>query len=201
MGVCDCEGETILVASVDGGLLFCVTVEDGASRTWARFAEASWAPFDLDNALRIQSGEDPIEQPQAPRARGKGRAPSRQVEDCDEEVQLHHERLAAGIALEQRCMSILAIAFEQLHQKAQLPIAAFAGRYLDGRKESAAVTAGLLKAIAGGCGDLGGRESDMRETLRAYGVVLPRGALTAVLKIAIMLGCPYRESAFHFCFL
>ena len=190
MGVCDCEGETILVACVDGGLLFCVTVADGASRTWARFAEASWAPFDLDNALRIQSGEDPIEQPQAPRARGKGRGPSRQVEDCDDVVQEHHERLAAGVVAEQRCMSILAIAFEQLHQKAQLPNAAFAGRYLEGRKETAAVTAGLLKAIAGGCGDLGGRERDMRETLRAYGVVLPRGALTAVLRIFLLLGCP-----------
>ena len=190
MGVCDCEGETILVASVDGGLLFCVTVDDGASRTWARFAEASWAPFDLDNALRIQSGEEPIERPQAPRARGKGRGPSRQVEDCDDVVQEHHERLAAGVVAEQRCMSILAIAFEQLHQKAQLPNAAFAGRYLEGRKETAAVTAGLLKAIAGGCGDLGGRERDMRETLRTYGVVLPRGALTAVLRIFLLLGCP-----------
>ena len=190
MGVCDCEGETILVASIDGGLLFCVTVEDGATRTWARFAEASWAPFDLDNALRIQSGEDPVEQPQAPRARGKGRAPSRQVEDCGDVVQEHHERLAAGVVAEQRCMSILAIAFEQLHTKAQLPNAAFAGRYLEGRKETAAVTAGLLKAIAGGCGDLGGRERDMRETLRAYGVVLPRGALTAVLRIFLLLGCP-----------
>ena len=190
MGVCDCEGETILVACVDGGLLFCVTVADGASRTWARFAEASWAPFDLDNALRIQSGEDPIEQPQAPRARGKGRGPSRHVEDGDDVVQEHHERLAAGVVAEQRCMSILAIAFEQLHQKAQLPNTAFAGRYLEGRKETAAVTAGLLKAIAAGCGDLGGRERDMRETLRTYGVVLPRGALTAVLRIFLLLGCP-----------
>jgi hypothetical protein len=190
MGVCDCEGETILVACVDGGLLFCVTVEDGGSRTWARFAEASWAPFDLDNALRIQTGEEPIERPQAPRARGKGRGPSRQVEDCDDVVQEHHERLAAGVVAEQRCMSILAIAFEQLHQKAQLPNAAFAGRYLEGRKDTAAVTAGLLKAIAGGCGDLGGRERDMRETLRKYGVVLPRGALTAVLRIFLLLGCP-----------
>ena len=52
MGVCDCEGETILVACVHGGLLFCVTINDGASRTWARFGEAqAGADADADEVI------------------------------------------------------------------------------------------------------------------------------------------------------
>ena len=50
--------------------------------------------------------------------------------------------------------------------------------------------AGLLYAAAHGCLSLGGREKDMLAALRTYGVVLPPGALSGVLRLFLLLGCP-----------
>ena len=63
MGVCDCEGETILVACVHGGLLFCVTINYGASRTWARFGEAqALQALDADIEKIIAAARDTARQ-------------------------------------------------------------------------------------------------------------------------------------------
>lgn len=188
MGVCDCDGQTILVACVDGGLLYSVTVGVGAARRWICFPEPSWEGcFDVDRALRIAQGE--VVEPQAPPARTTVRARPPQVDDRDDEVQEHRARLAEGVVVESVNLSILKTCFEQLHLKALLPNPAFAGDY-QGRKYITVVVPGLLKAIAGGCGDLGGREKDMLKQLKEYGVVLPKGALSAVLRLFRLLGCP-----------
>jgi len=54
-----------------------------------------------------------------------------------------------------------------------------------------AVTAGLLKFLREGGGNLGGREKDILDALKEVRVVLPRGALSCVFQCYRALGCPF----------
>ncbi len=185
MGVCPCGDTRILVACLDGGLAFIV----GSPEGWICIFEPSWtAAVDLDVALRGREGGARVGGPPL-KAKGKARGKARRDEDSDEEVREHHARLSEGLVPTPEDLKILRICFAQLSREAWLPNPNLAGNY-KGREDLDLVTAGLLQAIANGCGNLGGREMDMLAQLRRYGVVLPQGALSRVLRLFILLGCP-----------
>ena len=191
MGVCDCGDATILVSGLDGGLAFNIRTKEG----WTCVLEPrpSWTtPMDLDAELGGRHGRA-----SKPRARARAghepsarpRARARHVEEFDDEVREHHARLCQGVTAESDGLELLEISFKELSREARLPHDCFEGNHKS-RKDLDAVVAGLLYAVACGCGNLGGRESDMLAQLRRYGVVLPPGALSGVLRLFYLLGCP-----------
>lgn len=202
LGVCDLGDSLVLLGGIDGGLAFLVGTQDG----WTYVLERDWgAHVDLDARLGGESSSanpnaqqgrrEPAQREQAQSTQSskapgsKARGKARRADNSDEELQEHYMRLTAGLSVQPRGLEILAIAFAQLVREAMLPHANFAGNY-KGREHLSMVADGLLRAIASGCGNLGGREMDMRTQLRAHGVVMPRGALSGVLRLFHLLGCP-----------
>ncbi len=196
LGVCDMDDSLVLLGCVDGGLAFLVGTQEG----WTYVLERDWeAHVDLDARLAGESeSTEPSEQPgrgpaQPEQARSrpstKARGKARRADDREDELRDHYMRLTDGFSAQPRALEILAIGFAQLTRAAMLPHPSFAGNY-KGREHLSLVTDGLLQAIADGCGNLGGREMDMLTQLRAHAVVMPRGALSSVLRLFHLLGCP-----------
>ena len=201
LGVCDTGDSLVLLGCVDGGLALLVGTKEG----WTYVLERDWeAPVDLDARLGPEGasaepskpaghGTAPPEPTQSKPPSGsqgnKARGKARRAEDSEEEVREHTMRLTSGLRAQPQALEILAICFAQLVSEAMLPHPSFAGNY-KGREHLSLVTDGLLRAIANGCGNLGGREMDMLAQLLAHGVVLPQGALSRVLRLFHLLGCP-----------
>ncbi len=191
MGACECGDATILVSGLDGGLAFNIRTREG----WSCVLEPrpSWTtPIDLDAELggRRSRASKPRARARAVREPSAGwQARARDVDEFDDEVREHHARLCHGVTADPDGLEILAICFQELSREAMLPHDCFEGNHKS-RKHLEAVVDGILYAVAGGCGNLGGRESDMRAQLRSYGVVLPPGALSGVLRLFHLLGCP-----------
>ena len=194
MGVCDCGDATILVAGLDGGLAFSIHTRAGWS--WVLEPRPSWTTVvDLDAEVggrRSRVSRAALEPTKAravsePSARPRARA--RRVEDHDDEVREHHARLSQGFMAEPDGLEILEICLKEFSRKAMLPHDCFRGNHKR-RTDVPEVVAGLLYAAAHGCLSLGGREKDMLAALRTYGVVLPPGALSGVLRLFLLLGCP-----------
>ena len=192
MGVCDCGDATILVSGLDGGLAFHICTQEG----WTCVLEPrpSWTtPMDLDAELggRRSRASKPRTRARAvdePSAQARARAS--EVDEFDDEVREHRARLRRGVTADPEALKILEKCLEELSREAMLPHKCLEGHH-KGREHLNPVVTGLLYAVAHGCGNLGGLESDMLRVLRhRYGVVLPPGALSGVMRLFQLLGCP-----------
>jgi len=210
LGVCECDRGVVLVGNVDGGLAIMVR----SAKAWDGVLVRDWQrPIDLDVVLEPDAevapepapGAGDKEKPTRPSrpspvepsgaARLRSQDPTSEQAEAEarsgaDELRRHYTRIARGITPGADPFTFMDIYMGQMARDAMMPNRQIKRpRMVRAHIEPA--TAGLLKFLRAGGGNLGGREKDILDALKVIGVVLPRGALSCVFQCYRALGCPF----------